>query len=236
MFILKQSDEGWLRDVYIESIDLCSMEEDMPQKSLLIIGAGGIGTTVVDLLVPALDRIALGAKITLMDGDTVEASNLGHQSYSRADIGGFKVDALADKWSHAEGLQMHPMPVNLRNFEQLDDFDLVVVCVDRPEPRRLVHSLDVPWVDLRCGGDGYVMLSSESPPALVKQMTPDHPPMSCQHPGALDDGNLEFGFAAAGALGAQWALQHLRGNKPPVQAMGSLTYGEFEFPTAELSA
>ena len=52
------------------------MEEDMPQKSLLIIGAGGIGTTVVDLLVPALARIALGAKMTLMDGDTVEASNL----------------------------------------------------------------------------------------------------------------------------------------------------------------
>jgi hypothetical protein len=171
-----------------------------------------------------------------MDGDTVEASNLGHQNYSRSDIGKFKVDALAEKWSHAEGLQVHSMPENLRNLEQLDDFDLVVVCVDRPEPRRLVHSLDVPWLDLRCGGDGYVMLSSESPPALVKQMTPDHPPMSCQHPGALDDGNLEFGFAAAGAFGAQWALQHLRGNKPPVQAMGSLTYGAFEFPTTEVSA
>ena len=56
------------------------MEEDMPQKSLLIIGAGGIGTTVVDLLVPALARIGLGAKMTLMDGDTVEAANLGHQN------------------------------------------------------------------------------------------------------------------------------------------------------------
>lgn len=233
---MKQSNEGLLREVYIESSGLFSMEENMPQKSLLIIGAGGIGTTVVDLLVPALARIGLGAKMTLMDGDTVEATNLGHQNYSRSDIGKFKVDALAEKWSRAEGLQVHSMPENLRNLEQLDDFDLVVVCVDRPEPRRLVHSLDVPWLDLRCGGDGYVMLSSESPPALVKQMTPDHPPMSCQHPGALDDGNLEFGFAAAGAFGAQWALQHLRGNKPPVQAMGSLTYGAFEFPTTEVSA
>ena len=48
------------------------MDEELLQKSVLIIGAGGIGTTVVDLLVPALARIELGAKITLMDGDVVE--------------------------------------------------------------------------------------------------------------------------------------------------------------------
>jgi len=113
-----QLNECTLGEVYIESIGLISMKEDMPQKSLLIVGAGGIGTTVVDLLVPALARIALGAKVT---------------NYSRADIGKFKVDALAEKWSHAEGLQVHSMPENLRNLEQLDDFDLVVVCVDRPE-------------------------------------------------------------------------------------------------------
>ena len=230
MFFLKQLNEGLLREVYIESIGSFSMEEDMPQKSLLIIGAGGIGTTVVDLLVPALARIALGAKMTLMDGDTVEASNLGHQNYSRADIGKFKVDALAEKWSQAEGLQVHSMPENLRNLEQLDDFDLVVVCVDRPEPRRLVHSLDVPWIDLRCSGDGWMILSSDSDRALVEQMTPDHQPMSCQVEGALDAGNLEFGFSVAGTFGAQWLVQNLRGRSGPVQSMGSLTYGSFEFP------
>ena len=97
------------------------MEEDLPQKSLLIIGAGGIGTTVVDLLVPALERIQLGAKITLMDGDTVEASNLGHQNYSAADIGAFKVDALASKWSKANGLQVRSVAENLRDLNNLMD-------------------------------------------------------------------------------------------------------------------
>ena len=217
------------------------MEEDLPQKSLLIIGAGGIGTTVVDLLVPALERIQLGAKITLMDGDTVEASNLGHQNYSTADIGKKKVDALADKWSKAHGLQVRSVAENLRTAEQLLGYDLVVVCVDRPEPRRLVHALDVPWIDLRCSGDGWMILSSDSDRELVEQMTPDHQPMSCQVEGALDAGNLEFGFSVAGTFGAQWLVQNLRGRSGPVQSMGSLTYGGFEFPkqqkkTAEVKA
>ena len=206
------------------------MEEDLPQKSLLIIGAGGIGTTVVDLLVPALERIQLGAKITLMDGDTVEASNLGHQNYSVADIGTFKVDALASKWSKANGLQVRSVAENLRDFEQLDGYDLVIVCVDRPEPRRLVHALDVPWIDLRCSGDGWMVFTSDSDPNLVAQMTPDHEPMSCQVEGALDAGNLEFGFSIAGTFGAQWILQQLRERRAPLQSIGSLTYGSFEFP------
>ena len=202
----------------------------MPQKSLLIIGAGGIGTTVVDLLVPALERIQLGAAITLMDGDSVEASNLGHQNFSSTDIGAFKVEALAGKWSEVRGLSMNSVAENLRTFEQLEGYDLVVICVDRPEPRRLVHSLDVPWIDLRCSGDGWMVFTSDSDPNLVAQMTPDHEPMSCQVEGALDAGNLEFGFSIAGTFGAQWILQHLRERRAPLQSIGSLTYGSFEFP------
>ncbi|MCH1423274.1 MAG: ThiF family adenylyltransferase [Candidatus Poseidoniaceae archaeon] len=206
------------------------MEEDVPQKSLLIIGAGGIGTTVVDLLVPALERIQLGAAITLMDGDSVEASNLGHQNFSSTDIGAFKVEALAGKWSEVRGLSVNSVAENLRTFEQLEGYDLVVICVDRPEPRRLVHSLDVPWIDLRCSGDGWMVFTSDSDPNLVAQMTPDHEPMSCQVEGALDAGNLEFGFSIAGTFGAQWILQHLRERRAPLQSIGSLTYGSFEFP------
>ena len=54
------------------------MDEELLQKSVLIVGAGGIGTTVVDLLVPALERIELSVKITLMDGDVVEAVSYTH--------------------------------------------------------------------------------------------------------------------------------------------------------------
>ena len=207
------------------------MNERKNVKNVLIIGAGGIGTTLVDLLVPALERIQLNTNITLMDGDVVETTNLGHQRFSQENVGIHKVNALFNRYSEiTEYVELTAVNENLRNAEQLENYDFVVVCVDRPEPRRLVHSLDVPWIDLRCSADGWMILSSDSDAALVEQMTPDHEPMSCQVEGALDAGNLEFGFSVAGTFGAQWLVQNLRSRSGPVQSMGSLTYGSFEFP------
>lgn len=207
------------------------MNERKNVKNVLIIGAGGIGTTLVDLLVPALERIQLNTNITLMDGDVVETTNLGHQRFSQENVGIHKVNALFNRYSEiTEYVELTAVNENLRNAEQLENYDFVVVCVDRPEPRRLVHSLDVPWIDLRCSADGWMILSSDSDAALVEQMTPDHEPMSCQVEGALDAGNLEFGFSVAGTFGAQWLVQKLRERRGPVQSIGSLTYGSFEFP------
>lgn len=221
----------------------CScVEEELLKKNVLIVGAGGIGTSLVDLLIPALKRTALDARITLLDGDIVEASNLGHQRFTEDQIGEYKVSALSSRYAgKGEHVELIANNENLRTAEQLIGYDFVVVCVDRPEPRRLVHALDVPWIDLRCSGDGWMILSSDSDSALVEQMTPDHQPMSCQVEGALDAGNLEFGFSVAGTFGAQWLVQNLRGRSGPVQSMGSLTYGGFEFPkqqkkTAEVKA
>lgn len=200
-------------------------------KNVLIVGAGGIGTTLVELIVPALERTQMNAKITLMDGDIVEATNLGHQRFTHDEIGTPKVLALSQRYAGRTGyVELQSQVENLRTPEQLEEYDLVVICVDRPEPRRLVHALDVPWIDLRCSGDGWMVLSSDSETSLVEQMTPDHEPMSCQVEGALDAGNLEFGFSIAGTFGAQWLVQRLRGRHAPSQSIGSLTYGAFEFP------
>ncbi|MCP2503743.1 MAG: ThiF family adenylyltransferase [Candidatus Poseidoniaceae archaeon] len=198
---------------------------------MLIVGAGGIGTTLVDLLVPALERIQLNTNITLMDGDVVETTNLGHQRFSQENVGIHKVNALFNRYCEiTEYVELTAVNENLRNAQQLENYDFVVVCVDRPHPRRLVHALQTPWIDLRCSADGWMILSSDSDAALVEQMTPDHEPMSCQVEGALDAGNLEFGFSVAGTFGAQWLVQKLRERRGPVQSIGSLTYGSFEFP------
>ena len=211
------------------------MNMEMYPRNLLIVGAGGIGTQMAELLVAALRRIDLTGTITLMDADIVEASNLGHQRYTASDIGEAKVECLQKRLDDEEsGVRVAARNENLREAHQLDGYDMVVVCVDRPEPRRLVHNTELPWCDVRCSGDGWLVLSSESHPNLLKRMTPDHEPKSCQVEGALDAGNLEFGFAVAAAHGAQWALQRCRGHNGPVQAMGSLTYGSLSFP--EVSA
>ena len=208
-----------------------SVNERKTVKNVLIVGAGGIGTTLVDLLVPALERIQLNTNITLMDGDVVETTNLGHQRFSQENVGIHKVNALFNRYSEiTEYVELTAVNENLRNAQQLENYDFVVVCVDRPHPRRLVHALQTPWIDLRCSADGWMILSSDSDAALVEQMTPDHEPMSCQVEGALDAGNLEFGFSVAGTFGAQWLVQKLRERRGPVQSIGSLTYGSFEFP------
>ena len=157
------------------------MNEEPNSRNLLLVGAGGIGTQLTELLVPALRRINLQGTITLMDADVVEATNLGHQRYTQEDIGEAKVGAIAKRLDdESSPLRVKAIVENLRTAEQLEGYDFVVVCVDRPEPRRLVHQLSVPWLDLRCSGDGHVALSSQSLPALVERMTPDHEPASCQ--------------------------------------------------------
>ena len=60
------------------------MNEERTPRNLLLVGAGGIGTQLIELLVPALRRVNLQGSITLMDADIVEATNLGHQRYTEA--------------------------------------------------------------------------------------------------------------------------------------------------------
>ena len=210
------------------------MNEKQSPRRLLLVGAGGIGTQLAELLVSALRRVNLRGEITLMDGDVVEHGNLGHQRYTVDDIGSPKVTRLAQRLDdETSSLRVRGLVENLRSSEQLHGYDFIAVCVDRPEPRRLVHNSSLAWLDVRCSGDGWMVLSSASPPALLERMTPDHEPASCQVAGALEAGNLEFGFAVAAAIGAQWALQQWRGRPAPVQSMGSLTYGSLAFPEVE---
>jgi hypothetical protein len=208
------------------------MEAKLRIKRALIVGLGGIGSNLIGLVSPALQRIDAGCHITLMDGDTIEAGNLGHQQFKTSEIGHSKAMVLAQRHTPLgnDKLKITGLDENLRKKDQLVDYDFVIVCVDRPHPRRLVHLLDAPWIDLRCTGDGWMAMSSETNRELVHMMTPDHEPKSCQIEGALDSGNLEFGYAVAAAVGAQWLVQKLRQSRSPIQSMGSLTHGMFEFP------
>ena len=57
-------------------------------------------------------------------------------------------------------------------------------------------------------------------------------------PGAIENGNIQFGFAAVAALGAQWVMQKLRTirghqSKTPKFSMGYLTYGQMKTSVLE---
>ena len=61
--------------------------EQQGNPNILLVGVGGIGGMTIELLAPALERIQRTCTITLMDGDIVEATNLGHQRFTKSDIG-----------------------------------------------------------------------------------------------------------------------------------------------------
>ncbi len=63
----------------------------------------------------------------------------------------------------------------------------MLVAVDRPEPRRIVHSLEnTEWYDLRCGLDSCLVLTHTTHPDDVERLTTDHRPASCQPDEAIE--------------------------------------------------
>ena len=205
-----------------------------PMPRILIVGAGGIGGLALDLIVPALEKVKQKSSITIMDGDTVEASNLGHQRFSTSDIGFFKTDALTTKYVRFKHVHCVPNTDNLRFKEQLQNFDYIIIAVDRPQPRRLVHATNVPWIDLRSTGDGHVFFTNDSDPSLVSMMTPDHEPASCQIAGAIEAGNIQFGYVNAAAAAATWLMGQLRNQPPLRERMSSIMFGELKFPEVKV--
>ena len=179
---------------------------NVPQQPLniSIIGAGGIGSNTCVLLVNALRNGVLaeqlgGIEFHLYDADKVEEANLIHQRFMPSQIGMAKVDAMAKTFTDIHStVQVIPHSTNLRDPTLISNSDIVVVAVDRPEPRRIVHSLrDTEWYDSRCMGDFTLLLSDRTDADMVDALTPEHLPASCQPEGAIESGAIQFGFANA---------------------------------------
>ena len=73
-----------------------------------------------------------------------------------------KVEALQQRYQRYEHVKTIAHNNNLTVQSQLEGYDIIVVAVDRQEPRNLVHSSDAHWVDLRCQGDGWMLIDSDT--------------------------------------------------------------------------
>ncbi len=199
--------------------------------NVLIVGLGGIGSNLLELVVPALNRCDLNTNITIMDDDVVDYSNLGHQRFSVNDVESTKVSVLSGRFGLLDSVSILPIEEKLTCKTQLDGYDIIIVAVDRMAPRQLVHCSDVEWLDLRCQGDGYVVIDNQTCPELVTSIPGNQVATSCQIKGAIEHQNIEFGFSMCATIGAQWLLQKIRqfhGHKTttPSFRMGSITSGE----------
>ena len=208
------------------------------KMKLLVVGLGGIGSQLTELIVPALDISGLNVELNFMDGDIVEDNNLAHQRFSSEDENSPKVEVLQQRYQRYENVRTVSHNNNLTTQSQLEGYDIIVVAVDRQEPRNLVHSSDAHWVDLRCQGDGWMLIDSDTNTSILNKIPNNKQPVGCQLPGAIESGNIEFGFAAVAALGAQWVMQKLRiinghESKTPKFSMGYLTHGQMKTSALE---
>ena len=209
---------------------------------ILIIGAGGIGSLLAEHVTRAfafsgLNELVGNLEVTLMDGDVVESRNLPHQQFGHSDQSLPKVVAIQQRLeatgiTTGNGVELVGIAENFSAVTDLSKYDLVVVAVDREEPRDLVHANAKHWLDLRARGDGFVMWSYQGDLRVLDGIPklPEGTSTSCQLEEAVEMGNIQFGFALAAAHGAQWMIQWLRGATVPPGKMYSIHMGELPLP------
>ena len=209
---------------------------------ILIIGAGGIGGLLANHVTRAfafsgLNELIGDLEVTLMDGDVVEERNLPNQQFGHSDLTGHKVAAIQQRveavgMTSVNGVDVIGIAEDFSEKTDLSQYDLVVVAVDREEPRNLVHANAKHWLDLRARGDGFVMWSYQDDLRVLDSLPklPEGTSTSCQLEDAVESGNIQFGFALAAAHGAQWIVQWLRGASVPSGQMYTIHMGELPLP------
>ena len=138
-----------------------------PEQALspvTVIGAGGIGSAT------ALELAKMGARLTVLDFDTLEEHNLASQWYRREDVGKPKALALAAELkSYADG----DVEARCEKYADQPLSGLVVSAVDSMDTRQVIWdqvrynpAVDV-FIDGRMGGLVLTVLA-------VRPCDPDH--------------------------------------------------------------
>jgi hypothetical protein len=131
------------------------VQEKLKNSHVIVLGCGGIG----NLLATALAASGIG-KLTLVDNDDIELSNLTRQFlFTEADIGKFKVDVLKENISARNSeCDVHTIKKHIKKIEDLYELpksDLIIASADVDDVCDLInlYSIDtkIPWLNI-----GYV--------------------------------------------------------------------------------
>ncbi|MDD6807388.1 MAG: HesA/MoeB/ThiF family protein [Oscillospiraceae bacterium] len=157
-------------------------QERLTDSSVLIIGAGGLGTTLMYHLAAA----GIGT-IGIADHDIVSASNLNRQYiHFEEDIGSLKVISASRKlrqFNSALNIIPHATAINKDNaYEIISQYDIVALAVDNAQARMIVNEacveLGKPFVD--GGVNGFigtsVFVNPHETPCLACLYGTDLPP------------------------------------------------------------
>ncbi|MDP2909121.1 MAG: ThiF family adenylyltransferase [Nanoarchaeota archaeon] len=101
-------------------------KDDLSKLSVLVAGAGGIGTYV------CLNLALMGVgSIDLYDGDTIEDHNLNRQVFYYNKIGHKKAEVLAERLNKLAKPYINPHPYYLKDISKLRKrYDIIFSCLD----------------------------------------------------------------------------------------------------------
>ena len=131
-------------------------QKKIKRVSILVIGAGGLGSSVLQYLSAA----GVG-KIGIVDDDKVELSNLNRQLiYAENDLGESKVDAAKNYISKSNPsikIETYKIRIDEKNLPDIiDDYDLIADCSDNIETRLSINDTCIKyqktWVMAAVGG------------------------------------------------------------------------------------
>lgn len=110
------------------------MFDNYINKTILVVGCGGLGCYVVDLLARAKIN-----KLIIVDGDTFENSNLNRQIYCNyKTLGKYKVN-IAQKYveniSQTEVIPINSFFPNKTVDKYIDEVDIIVDCLDNSKSK-----------------------------------------------------------------------------------------------------
>jgi sulfur-carrier protein adenylyltransferase/sulfurtransferase len=206
------------REYYLRQMRLPGVGEAgqlrLQNAGAVVVGMGALGCPVVTYLA----RAGIGA-ITLIDGDTVDVTNLHRQTlYGRSDVGRLKVDVVADhlrrEFPHIR-LDVRPEYLDAASvdFVAAGNTEVVLDCTDRFSSRFALHDRAltkrlnlVSAAVSSTTGQLYVLPFARSPGPCLRCLYPQEPPDGCTG-SCSDDGILG---ASAGVMGSLQALTALR--------------------------
>ena len=184
--------------------------------SALIVGVGGLGSWMAELLA----RAGVGM-VRLVDGDVVDLTNIHRQGlYDEADAGKRKVHAAAERLSRVNSqVRVEPMAEVLtpHNIERLAaGVNAILDGTDNFQVRFVINDFAVktnmPWVFAGAiGAEGQVMPVVPGQTACLRCIF-DSPPPPCVEPTCRVAGVLGPPVAAIAAIAACEAVKILAGN------------------------
>tara|TARA_Y100000015_G_C2388036_1_gene88577 strand:- start:642 stop:1232 length:591 start_codon:yes stop_codon:yes gene_type:complete len=140
-------------------------------RKIMIIGAGGIGSYLVDFL----SRIGI-YRIEVYDDDKLEEKNLTYQNFMPDMVGYNKVSALNNKLKVNGLCPVISQPYRVLVEKQLKGYDLVICCADNLAVRRLLYrqgygdDAKLKWLDLRAQGRNAALISYKVDENLVDDL------------------------------------------------------------------